>query len=72
MSITNETAETAVSAAAKLSPPMAVTAGNLAGMTLPDLVQYATLLYLALLIAHKAWRMYKEYKTGKGGDESGE
>lgn len=72
MSITNETAETAVSVAAKSSPPLAVAAGNFAGMSLPDLVQYATLLYLAMLIAHKGWRMYKEYKTGKGGDESGE
>lgn len=58
--------------ATKASPPVAVAAGNLMGMPLPDLVQWVTLIYLALLISHKAWRWHRELTNRGGGDESDE
>lgn len=67
------TTETTTYMVTKVTPPVAVVAGNIAGLSLPELVQWATLLYLALMISHKVWRMYKEWKSGKGAlDESGE
>lgn len=58
--------ETAASMMAKATPPIAVIAANqMPLLSLPDIVNYCTLLYLALMISHKAWRMYREWRTGK-------
>lgn len=58
--------ETAAIMTAKASPAIAVAAVNqLPTITLPDIVNWATLMYLGLMISHKLWRMYKEYRTGK-------
>lgn len=63
MSASDETASAMV---AKAAPPAAVAfANSFSHMTLPDIVQWFTLLYLCLMISHKSWRMYKEWKTGK-------
>jgi hypothetical protein len=56
----------------KTSPPVAVATGNLVGVPLPDVVQWVTLIYLALLIAHKAWRWHRELTQKEGRDESDE
>ena len=48
--------------AAKSSPPIAVVTATIGGMDVPALVQWATLIYLAIMIAHKCWRIYKEFK----------
>lgn len=50
---------------AKASPPVAVVTAHLAQITIPEIINYATLLYLCLMISHKAWRMWREYRTGK-------
>jgi hypothetical protein len=44
---------------------------NLMGVDLPFLINVGTAIYLLLLIIHKGWKMYKEWKTGKH-DESEE
>ncbi len=65
----NATDETGSFMATKVAPPIAVTATNLfSGMTVPDIVNYLTLLYLLLMISNKAWHMFKEWKTGKDPD----
>lgn len=48
-------AETLLGAAAKLSPPAGVVAASSAGMTLPDWVQVAALIYTCLMIAKLLW-----------------
>lgn len=58
-------AEPASTIAAKAAPPVAVVGAHVAGLTLPDLVQIATLAYLALMFAHQVWRWRKELRTGK-------
>jgi hypothetical protein len=58
--------------ATRASPPVAVAAGNLMGMPLPDLVQWMTLVYLVLMISHKGWRMYREWTHQGGADDSDE
>lgn len=51
--------------AAKAAPPVAVVGAHVAGITLPELVQAATLVYVSLMIIHKLWHMWKEWRTGK-------
>lgn len=48
-------AETLLGAAAKLSPPAGVVVASSAGMTLPDWVQVAALIYTCLMIAKLLW-----------------
>lgn len=44
---------------------------NLMGVDLPFLINIGTAIYLALLIIHKGWKMYKDMKQGVK-DESSE
>lgn len=53
-------AESATVMAAKLSPPAAATMVHLMGVSVPDLVLYATLIYTVLMIAHKLYQWVKE------------
>lgn len=57
--------ETGVAMVAKAAPPVAVVSASAAGITLPELVQFTTLIYVALMIIHKCWHMWKEWRTGK-------
>ena len=49
----------------KLTPPLMVTATNMfSDITVPHIVNYLTALYLLLMVTHKAWSWYGEYKAG--------
>lgn len=63
--MSQESIETGVAMAAKAAPPVAVASASAYGITLPELVQLATLIYVGLMIVHKCWHMWKEWKTGK-------
>lgn len=56
------------------TPPLAVFTANCLNLSLPDVVQLATLFYLALLIIHKLFQMTKEWRSERkkqaGHDES--
>lgn len=39
-----------------------VSGANVIGMSIPDAINYGTLVYLGLLILHKGWQMYKEWR----------
>lgn len=54
--------DTIADMAIKSAPPVTVAAANIAGMPIPELVQWATLIYLVMLIGHKGWQIYKEFK----------
>lgn len=58
----NSSQETVGAAAAKLSPPVAVLAAEILGMTVADWIQWLTLIYLLLMVCHKAWGMWREFK----------
>jgi len=52
--------------ALKSSPPVAVAAVNaFSDVSLPHIVNVLTALYLLLMIAHKAWTMFREYKAAE-------
>ena len=50
-------AETANAMAAKAAPPLAVVGAQVAGWSVPDIVQWVTLAYVALMVLHKLWVM---------------
>jgi hypothetical protein len=52
-----------------VSTSVTVSAANMIGEGLPFLINVATVIYLFLLIVHKGWKMYKEWKTGKDAPE---
>ena len=57
-----ETIADALSKAAP-APPIAVLAANLSGVTLPDVVNLLTIVYVSVLLAHKLWRISGEWKA---------
>lgn len=65
-----QAAESASTMAAKAAPPVVVTGAQAVGITVPEAIQVLTLLYVALMVIHKAWHMWKELRTGKVMPES--
>lgn len=56
--------------AAKAAPPVVVVGAHAAGITLPEVVQILTAIYVGLMIIHKLWHMRVEWKTGKPQSET--
>ena len=55
--------ETGITLATKATPPIAVTATNMfSDITVPEIVNYLTLIYLLLLVSHKAWSWFREWR----------
>ncbi|MBV8666751.1 MAG: hypothetical protein JO269_09725 [Burkholderiaceae bacterium] len=59
------TADTWGTIAAKTSPPVITLGATLFGIPVPNIAQWLTAIYLALMIAHKIWHMVKEYRSGR-------
>lgn len=57
LSMSQQSAETGGTMAAKAAPPIAVVGANIAGWNVPDIVQYITLAYVSLMLLHKMWHM---------------
>jgi hypothetical protein len=58
----SQSTDTVITMTAKAAPPIAVVTAQVAGMTVADWVQVATLIYVILMASHKAWQMYKEWR----------
>jgi len=56
--------ETAGTIVAKVAPPATVSLATIMGVQVSELVLWATLIYTVLLISHKVWTIYKEFKDG--------
>lgn len=63
MSFINSITETATQPASAVPVTGLVAAGNIF-TSLPEIVNILTIVYVAMLIIHKAWKMYAEWKTG--------
>lgn len=53
----------------KAAPPVTVTGAMLAGVAVDDWIKWATLLYVVMMITHKGWHMFKEWKSGRESAE---
>jgi len=56
------TTETGVSMATKAAAPVSISLATVAGYQVSELVLWATLLYTVLMICHKLYAMYKDFK----------
>jgi hypothetical protein len=54
--------ETAAAVAAKAALPVGVSLATIFGMQVSDLLMWMTLIYTMLLIIHKVWLMYKDFR----------
>lgn len=59
------TTETAADITARAGPPAAVAAANAAGIDVPMLINLLTLAYLSVLLAHKLWTIFKDWREGR-------
>lgn len=57
-------AETVGTIVAKVAPPATVSLATIMGIQVSELVLWATLIYTVLLITHKVWAIFKEFKDG--------
>lgn len=46
----------------KATPPVTVSIATVAGYQVSELVLWATLIYTILMIGHKSYQIYKEFK----------
>lgn len=54
--------ETATAVAAKAALPVGVSLATIFGLQVSDLLMWMTLIYTMLLIVHKVWLMYKDFR----------
>ena len=56
-------------AAGKAAPPVAYVGARLVGLSLPDWVALATLVYIGLQVAHLLWRWRRAARRNSGSGE---
>ena len=61
--------ETGAALTAKIVPPVSVIGAEVVGFHVPEMIQVMTLIYIVLLVIHKTWHMWKEWKTGRAVPE---
>ena len=62
--------ETGAAMVTKLAPPATVLGAQIAGIHVADWIQWMTLLYLFLMVAHKVWSMGLEaWRFWRGPDK---
>lgn len=63
MTAHEQTGETAIAAAAKLTPSIGVASVTLAGIHLQDWVLILTIVYTVLMIGEKLWKLAKAWQA---------
>jgi hypothetical protein len=69
MTISHEAISSVGAKIVPVTPPAVVVGLNVAGITLPDIVQMLSIFWLALLIFDKLWLLVLRWKKGKADDE---
>lgn len=59
------TADTATDITVRVAPPAAVAVANAAGVDVPMLINLVMLTYLSVLLAHKLWTIFKDWREGR-------
>lgn len=70
MTISHEAISSVGAKVVPVTPPAVVVGLNVAGITLPDMVQMLSIAWFALLIIDKVWLLVLRWKKGKATDES--
>lgn len=62
MSTTQHATESTAAIAAKAAPPVSVSIASVAGYQVSEILLWATLVYTVLMIGHKLYQIYKEFR----------
>ena len=60
---TEHTTEGATAIVAKVAPPVTVSLATVYGYQVSELVLWATLIYTVLMILHKLYQIFREFKN---------
>ena len=62
MDAAQQATESASAVVAKVAPPLTVSLATVAGVSVSEILVWATLVYTVLMIGHKIFQIYKELK----------
>jgi len=62
MDAAQQATESASAVVAKVAPPLTVSLATVAGISVSEILVWATLIYTVLMIGHKIFQIYKELK----------
>jgi hypothetical protein len=62
VSTTQHATESTAAIAAKAAPPVSVSIASVAGYHVSEILLWATLIYTVLMIGHKLYHIYKEFR----------
>lgn len=62
MDTAQQATESASVVVAKVAPPLTVSLATVAGVSVSEILVWATLIYTVLMIGHKIFQIYKELK----------
>lgn len=60
---TQQVTESSAAIIAKATPPITVSIASIAGISVSEIVLWATLVYTLLMIGHKIFHIYKDIKA---------
>lgn len=60
MSMSHGSAESGAAIAAKVAPPLSVSIATVYGVSVSEILLWATLIYTLLMIGHKAWQIWRD------------
>lgn len=63
VSTTQQAAESASVVTAKMAAPVTVSLATVAGVSVSEILLWATLVYTIIMIGHKVWQIYREVKS---------
>jgi len=65
MSTSNGAAESGAAISAKVAPPLSVSIATVYGVSVSELLLWATLIYTLMMIGHKAWAIYRDVSRAR-------
>jgi hypothetical protein len=65
MSGAHHATESGAAIAAKVAPPLSVSIATVYGVSVSEILLWATLLYTLMMIGHKAWQIYRDVSRAR-------
>lgn len=56
----NHSAESGAAIVAKVAPPLSVSIATIYGISVSEILLWATLIYTLMMIGHKAWQIWRD------------
>lgn len=70
MTVSQSITENATNPAVVVPTSITAAGANFMGLGVPDLINILMVIYLGLVVVHKSYQMYKEFKSPKGNSNA--